>query len=199
MRILHWLVLSIGLFAALAASAQSEAETGTDDETWEGLSDLALGEPAGPQIGEVYLREIYGDWALRCIKAEDPGAEPCDLYQLLRNEAGVSVAEINVFPVPPGGQVAAGAVIVVPLETLLTAGLTLAVDGVNARQYPFFICNQAGCIARIGLTAEEVTALKRGVAASLRIVPAAAADQEVVLRVSLTGFTAGFDNTPLRP
>jgi invasion protein IalB len=173
---------------ALAQDTTEEAEATTEDG-------LALGEPVGPQVGEPYEREVFGDWALRCIKAEDGALDPCNLYQLLSNEDGVAVAEFNIFPLPEGQRAAAGATIVVPLETLLTQQLTIAVDGQNARRYPFTFCNRAGCVARIGFTQEEVDQFKRGSVGTVRLVPAAAPDEEVILNVSLSGFTAGFTAT----
>jgi invasion protein IalB len=189
-------LLKSALLAALlshagVAMAQETAEQ--PDTTAE--DDLALGEPVGPQVGEPYEREVFGDWALRCIKAEEGEQDPCNLYQLLTNEDGVAVAEFNLFPLPEGRRAAAGATVVVPLETLLTEQLTIAVDGQNARIYPITFCNRAGCVARIGFTQAEVDQFKRGSVATVRLVPAVAPDTEVVLDVSLTGFTAGFTAT----
>jgi invasion protein IalB len=177
------------------------ANTGIAQETTdqpEATADegLALGEPVGPGIGEPYISAEYGDWSLRCIKAAEGDVDPCNLYQLLVSDEGASVAEFNIFQLPAGGQAAAGATIVVPLETLLTQQITIAVDGQNARRYPFNFCNRAGCVARVGFTQAEVDEFKRGVQATVRIVPAAAPTQEVVLAVSLTGFTAGYDSVP---
>lgn len=173
---------------AMAQETTEEAEATVEDG-------LALGEPVGPQVGEPYERDVFGDWALRCIKAEEGATDLCNLYQLLSNEDGVAVAEFNIFPLPEGQRAAAGATIVVPLETLLTQQLTIAVDGQNARRYPFNFCNRAGCVARIGFTQEEVNQFKRGSIGSVRLVPAAAPDSEVIVDVSLTGFTAGFAAT----
>jgi len=72
--------------------------------------------------------------------------------------------------------------------------LTLTIDSGEARRYPFTFCNAAGCVARVGFTQAEVDQLKRGISARLRLVPAAAPDQEVLLTMSLSGFTAAFDN-----
>lgn len=71
----------------------------------------------------------------------------------------------------------------------------LSVDGGQARRYPFTFCNQGGCVARVGFTQAEIDQFKRGNAATVRLVPAAAPDQEIVLSMSLKGFTAGFDGT----
>jgi len=63
------------------------------------------------------------------------------------------------------------------------------------RTYPYTFCNSAGCVARVGFTTEEVNQFKRGNAATLRMVPAAAPEDEVILNISLTGFTAGYEAT----
>jgi invasion protein IalB len=83
--------------------------------------------------------------------------------------------------------------IVVPLETLLNEQLQLSVDGTSTRRYPFTFCNRAGCVARVGFTAAEINQFKRGNAATLRMVPAASPEDEVILNISLSGFTAGYD------
>ena len=114
--------------------------------------------------GQPYERETFGDWSLRCVRAAE-GPDPCQLYQLLLDAEGNAVAEISMFPLPEGGEAVAGATIVAPLETLLTEELTLSVDGAAARVYPFTFCTAAGCVARVGFTAEEVQQFRNGVAA----------------------------------
>jgi len=77
------------------------------------------------------------------------------------------VAEISMFALPEGGQAMAGATVIVPLETLLTGNLTIAIDGTPPKVYPFTFCTQIGCIARIGFTAEEIGQFKKGAKAVL--------------------------------
>ena len=196
----HFLKLAF-LSALLCTSTATIAQETTTDEPVEAEQaqddGLSMGEEVGaePAVGAPYIRETHGDWAMRCLKAAEGQTDPCQLYQLLNDAEGNSVAEISMFPLSNGGRAAAGATIVVPLETLLTAQLQLSVDGSKARRYPFTFCNRAGCVARVGFTQEEVAQFKRGNAATLRMVPAAAPDEEVVLTLSLTGFTAGFDAT----
>ena len=192
---------------AEAPAAEAPAPTATPEATPETPAaeapaagaepGLSMGEPAAgdsgePQVGQPYVREESGDWALRCLRTED-GSDPCQLYQLLEDGEGNAVAEISMFPLPEGSPAAAGATIVAPLETLLTENLTLAIDGNEAKRYPFTFCNRAGCVARVGFTAEEVQQFRSGNAVQMSIVPAAAPDQTVELTISLTGFTAGFE------
>ncbi|MCP1166929.1 invasion associated locus B family protein, partial [Limimaricola sp. ASW11-118] len=148
---------------------------------------------AAERPGQPYIAETHGDWALRCMRAPEGEADPCQLYQLLEDGEGNAVAEVSLLPLGDAAQAAAGVTVVVPLETLLTEALSLSIDGGEAARYPFSFCNPAGCVARFGLSDAQLAAFKRGRAGELRIVPAAAPDREVKLEMSLTGFTAGFD------
>lgn len=168
--------------AAPAAPAQTEAPPDAG---------LSMGQEADGGIGSNYTQATFDAWEQRCVRTED-GADPCQLYQLLKDAQGTAVAEFAMFNLPPGGQAVAGATVIVPLETLLTENLQLAIDGGKAKIYPFTVCLQIGCIARIGFTAAEVDQFKKGAKASLTIVPAVAPDQKVVVDLSLKGFTAGF-------
>ena len=178
-------LLALGTQAFGQADTPAEAETPTDA--------LDLGEAVAPREGQIYVAENFGDWELRCIRAPEGEEDRCNMYQLLSNADDAPVAEFNLFRLPEGGQAVAGANIVVPLETLLTQQLTLSIDSGEARRYPFTFCNSAGCVARVGFTQAEIDAFKRGVAATIRVVPAAAPDEEFLLTMSLAGFTAGFD------
>lgn len=188
-------ITALSLAALIAMGTQSLAQDDTTPapDAPSGGDALDLGEPVGPREGEVYVADNHGDWEVRCIRAPEGQDDRCNLYQLLTNEEDAPVAEFNLFRLPEGGQVVAGANVVVPLETLLTQQLTLSVDTGEPRRYPFSFCNSAGCVARIGLTQAEVDAFQGGANATLRLVPAAAPDDEFLLTMSLAGFTAGFE------
>jgi len=182
---------------AVAQTTETDSETITitpaEPEAPLPGSDLAVGTPANADgIGQTYVKDTFGDWDLRCIRTED-GNDPCQLYQLLLDQNDTSVAEINVFTVSGNPSIVAGATIVTPLETLLTADLRMSVDSGEVRVYPFAFCRQIGCFSRLGLTAEDVAGFRAGVVANVIIVPAAAPDQTVNLRASLSGFTAAWN------
>lgn len=198
--------LLTSLFALTLAGAVAAQDATTQEapapapetlsEATQAPDGLSMGrDPDAPDpdaIGVTYTASEHGDWENRCVRTED-GADPCQLYQLLRDTEGNPVAEISVFGLPAGQQAAAGATVIVPLETLLTEELTLQVDGGQARKYPFSWCSQIGCIARLGFTSAEVDAFKKGNKATLTIVPVVAPDQKVAVEASLRGFTAGYD------
>ncbi|MGN7867996.1 invasion associated locus B family protein [Paracoccus sp. 22332] len=147
---------------------------------------------AGPQVGQYYAKETHQDWTTRCIKAEQ-GKDPCELYQLLKDSDGNSVAEMTLIPLR-NGEVAAGATLIAPLETDLIQGLGFAVGTAEPRGYPFNFCAPVGCVSRMGFTAAELDALKRGANATVTLLPFGG-DREnpVRLTLSLAGFTAAFD------
>lgn len=195
-RTLAALILALALPAAGAALAQDATQPAAEAPAAK-KNDLSMGsvEGAAPAdgVGQNYTRETFESWQLNCVKTQDGKNEPCQLYQLLKDKDGNSVAEVNLVALPEGGDAAAGATIITPLETLLTENLRLAIDGGKTKRYPFTFCAGIGCIARVGFTADEVAALKKGAKATLTIVPMAAPDKTVDLDVSLKGFTAGFD------
>lgn len=196
-------LLAAAPLGAQDAGTPPDEATGTPDEPTPapdaaaedaGAGELAMGEEVTPedQIGRAYITDTHGDWQIRCIRTAGD-KDPCQLYQLLKDEEGNSVAEISMFALPAGQQAVAGATIAAPLETLLTQQLTIAVDNGQARRYPFTWCAATGCFARVGFTAADVAAYKRGVKATMTIVPVASPETKVKLAISLTGFTAGFD------
>lgn len=153
---------------------------------------MGTAEGAPDDIGSTYTAASFEKWEQRCVKTED-GADPCQLYQLLKDSSENPVAEISMFGLPAGGEAVTGATIIVPLETLLTAELTMKVDGGKARKYPFSWCAPIGCVARVGFTQAELDGFKKGNEAKLTIVPLVAPDQSVEVTVSLAGFTAGYE------
>lgn len=192
--ILSLSVVAVSVFA-MAATAQ---DTATGETPAEGTNTadqlLDLGQPVadGPQLGERYAKSEHGDWSLACIKTEADN-DPCSLLQILNDQSGNAVAEVSMFRLEGGGQAVAGATVIVPLETLLPAQLTISVDGAQGKRYNYSFCNPIGCIAQIGLTAADIDAFKKGNTATVSLVPAPAPDQRVTLNMSLKGFTAGYD------
>lgn len=200
------LVLALGAALPAAAQEQTAPAEGTAAPA-EGTaavpgSDLSMGVELAPaeltaetaKPGQTYTAASFEAWAQRCVKTET-GVDPCQLYLLMKDAEGNPVAELSVFNMPEGteGPAVGGASVIAPLETLLTAGLQLVIDGGKPRAYPFTVCTEIGCVARLGFTAEEVALLKKGNEAKISIVPFVAPDQPVVLTASLKGFTAGYD------
>lgn len=190
------LLLALAAFPLAAQTTEepaAEEPAPADAATAEGL---VLGQEVGAAdgVGSTYVAANFEAWEQRCIRTES-GIDPCQLYVLLKDAEGNSVAEFTMFGLPAGtdGPAVAGATFIAPLETLLTAGMMLQIDEAKAKAYPFTFCAQLGCVARLGFTAEEVAQMKNGANAKITIVPFVAPDQKVELTLSLSGFTAGLD------
>jgi len=181
------------LFTAGAIAQTTETDTPEEPSATDSpLTGLSTGEVIGADTeGESYVGNTHGDWEMVCVRIPDE-EDPCQMYQLLRDGEGNATAEISMFPLPAGQDAVAGATILTPLETLLTAQLVMQVDSDTAKHYPFTFCTAIGCIARVGFTEEEIAAFRRGATATWTLVPVAAPDQTVDLNMSLIGFTAAF-------
>ena len=175
-------VFAMALLCA-PAWAQSESDS------------LSLGVPLNlPKIGEPYLAEKFGDWSLQCIRTKD-AKDPCEMHQLMLNAEGQPMSEVSLFRLPQGQGAIAGANIIVPLETLLTTPIIIGFDEETRKQYPYTFCNSVGCVARIGLTENEVTLFKKGAVAKITVVHISRPNQPITFDMSLKGFTAAFNKT----
>ena len=186
---------------ALTCALGAGAAMAQDADNAEPPAGLSMGETIvdGRVVGEEYVSQQFAAWAHRCVTTAD-GNDPCSIYQLLLDDTGNSVAEISIARLSDTAEAVAiaGGNVVTPLGTLLSEQLTIQVDDQPARRYPFAFCTAAGCLARVGFTTDDVAAFKAGSRALVRLVPATAPDQEVILVMSLSGFTAAYDALPPR-
>ncbi|SLN36043.1 Invasion associated locus B (IalB) protein [Roseovarius albus] len=175
------------------APAAEETPENTAEESQEAAAP-ALGEPAQPTV---YIGETYGDWQVKCYTSEAE-KDPCNMYQLLPDQAGNPVATIDLFRLAEGTQAVAGATIAVPLGTLLTQDLKIGIDGANAKVYKFLYCDANACFSQLGFTQGDVDAFKAGNEAVLQIIPYQAPDRPVNIRISLDGFTAAYNSDAVK-
>jgi invasion protein IalB len=195
------LTLSLGLsgaaFAQDAAAPATPAPAATETPAAPAAAPAAPAAEAQTGPGSIYVKEKSGAWEVRCMRVPEGNQEPCQIYQLLKDAQGGQVAEIAVFPMPEAEEAVAGATVSVPLETLLTARLTIQIDENKPLAYSYDFCDQIACVARVGFSDADLAAMKNGKEAKIIIVPARAPDQKVVLTASLDGITKGYDSLPL--
>lgn len=193
------LLLALGLAAPLSAQEAADT-TGTEPAAENSeTTETATEQPVSPAVAqepvadEPYVKESFGDWQLRCVKVAE-GPEPCQLYQLLEDkETGNPIMEITLLALPEGSEAVAGATVIVPLETLLTQKLNVTIDNGKTKRFDFTFCAEVGCVARMGLTEDDLSAFKKGNVATLTVVPVADPSRTVDVNLSLSGFTAGFE------
>lgn len=179
--------------AATDGDTSGDAQTTEPAATEAPAADAAAADGATDQAGQPYVAETFGDWQLRCIRAND-GSDPCQLYQLMNDKAtGKPLSEITIVALPEGQEAAAGATIIVPLETLLTQQVNISIDGGPTKRYPFTFCAEVGCVARVGFTKDDLAGFRKGKIAKVTVVPLADPSRTVDVEISLSGFTAGYE------
>lgn len=173
-------ITAFGL-SALPAFAQDSGATISDTD-YEAVEDGAL-----------YFAQTHSDWRLRCQKNAD-AEDPCQMFQLIADQAGSPIAQIVFFDLPAGEGIAvAGAEVTVPLETSLSVDLIMQIDDHPAKAYPYAYCDKIGCHARMGVTPVELNWLKQGSVAKVAMTPYRDPEGQIVLPVSLSGFTSAFN------
>jgi invasion protein IalB len=146
-----------------------------------------------------YQAASHGDWQILCTPLGEGQPEYCEGYQLLNDAQGSPIAEISLEALPLGAEFAAGATVTTPLETFLPTGLGFRVgEAEQMRLEPFRVCTVVGCIVRMGISFDEIDAMKAGSTATVTIAPFVAVDQPVDITISLTGFTAMFEDLQTR-
>ena len=152
------------------------------------IDDTIMSEP---QKTEPYIKERFENWSLKCIKTVN-SIERCEANQIIFNQKQQPVAEISIIKLPKGQVAAAAATIIVPLKTILSEGLVLAIQELEPKKYQFKFCNSIGCYSQIGLTLEDLEALKRKGKASIFLKHLSSGDQQIVIPISLSAFTTTF-------
>ena len=179
--------------APAADAAASPAATADTDKPTDTAAAAPAPGPGNTAGAGYYTKSTHNDWTLRCMHAKDGGKDPCELYQLLKDDKGGPVGEASVIPF--AGKAAAILNFVAPLETDLSTGMGLQVGNGKNSAYPFMVCAPIGCIARIGFSEAELGNLKKSSSATVSLLPFGGdpAKNVVKLNLSLKGFTAGFD------
>ena len=162
-------------------------------------SGLSIGKPLETlrEPGEVYLAGNKGDWNVRCITGNPGENDKCEIQQLLFLNENTPIADISIFKLPDGEVAVAAANVMVPLETLLTKKFRFAFSEKLVKEFQYSFCNQDGCLVRMGLLEEDISAMKKGSSSKLSITHISRPDSSINLGLSLSGFTAAFD--ALRP
>lgn len=152
------------------------------------MTAAAQQQAANNQQPEVKVKGTYGDWQVKCLG----DSKECQIYQLLKDDQGQPVMEISMFKLPAGQEAAAGATVIAPLETYLLDQMTIEFNKENAKKYPFSFCTRIGCIARIGLTGDEIATFKASNDAKVAITHIATPGKPLMLKLSLKGFTKAY-------
>lgn len=145
--------------------------------------DAAAGLPGGASS----LTEAHGDWTVACQAApaagERPAQKACAVSQRQVSQQGQNVFAVELRPTADGG--ATGAMML-PFGVAVREEVVLKVDdAVLGEPLSFSTCLPAGCLVPLTLSAETVTTLKSGKAAT--VTAPAFESAPVELTLALTG------------
>lgn len=149
----------------------------------------ALAQDTGLPGNASSLREAHGDWQVACTAPE--GSVHCAMSQTqVRGKNRQRVLSIELTTADDGK--AANGVLVLPFGLKLARGVTYQLDeGPTGAIQPVRTCLPVGCLVDIAFDANTVASLRGG--SQLNVVATADGGREMVLSVSLTGFSSAYD------
>lgn len=189
----HMLQASAAAIAALLIATGAMAQDTTQPETPQAGAESTpptppTGDPAAAE-SRIKVKSTHGDWQVLCA----PDESDCYMYQVALNYRNQPVADFNIVRIDDDTPAKAGVTVLTPLGTLLTAGLVMQVDDHEPRQFPFVWCDGAGCFSRFAFDEEFLSDLKAGDQGLVSLRSMSNPAQEIILNLSLDGFTAAFD------
>jgi invasion protein IalB len=136
------------------------------------------------------LKETHGAWEVHCI--ED--TETCAMQQVGETADGQPALQVTVqrlSGVTAGGKnVPAVLAVNTPIGVQIPYGVRARVDDGNRAELPFVQCVPNSCLAQAPATEDAIAELKRGTTAHFAFFR----QEEVVVEISLNGFTAAYDS-----
>jgi len=157
-----------------------------------GLAALVLiAAPALAQQADEEVRARNGAWEVICKKGTDicvmaQDGNTADGKKALR----VTVQRVQGATTDDGKPIPAAITVQAPLGILIPYGVRIKIDAENVVPLPLSRCIPAGCVAQAPMLDEAVTKMKRGRNAKFGIF----LDQEVLVDISLSGFTKSFNS-----
>jgi len=169
------LALATALIASLAPPAAGQAQ-----------------KESTPTPGPSSLSETYQSWTVRCAtpkarKGQRAPARVCEMAQdLTRKRDGQRLLSIGLQPTKKG----ASLTIVAPFGLLLSAGITVTVEGGSPIHGDFRTCLPRGCVSVISLSRKSLDQFKSGKTAIITMRTTGETDFKI--KISLAGFSAAW-------
>jgi invasion protein IalB len=159
------------------------------------LAAVALG-PCGrtdPAAAQGAVRQVFGEWQLRCETPPGAQSEQCGLWAYVADkDRADAILRILVFKT--ADRKASLIRIIAPSSVLLSAQLGLRVDNIDLGRIPFQHCLPNGCIADSPMDDKVIKQLRTGQTAMFSIY--FSPEEGIGFPVELKGFSEGFDKLP---
>lgn len=151
---------------------------------------------AAPQAGlaqqKAELKATHGAWEVHCK------GEACSMSQTFKDaqDRPVVVISLQKLKEPQKtdkGDLIAKARIITPLQVLLPQGVGMRIDGGDLIRAPYLICTPLGCESHPHVVSDALAKLQAGSKLEfLTAVPTADGPKNVVVEMSLEGFSAAY-------
>ncbi len=164
---------------------------------WISAIGLAVVIVAGPALAQQQdvLKATHGAWEIRCIE----GTETCAMSQIGKTGDGkrallVTIQRLKDAKADNGTPIPAAMTVQTPLGVLIPYGVRLKIDADDVIPLPLSRCVPAGCISQAPMLDAAVNKMKKGSKAVFGFF----LDNEILVNVSLSGFTKAFNSlTPV--
>lgn len=147
--------------------------------------------PPGEARAQGAVRQVFGDWQLRCETPPGAQVEQCAAVQNVAAEDRPNVT-LLVIVLRTADNRSNLLRVVAPLGVLLPAGLGLKIDEQDVGRAGFVRCLQTGCVAEVVMDENLVKQLKGGKQATFIVFQTP--EEGIGIPVSLNGFGQGFDS-----
>jgi invasion protein IalB len=146
-----------------------------------------------PAAAQGAVRQVFGEWQLRCETPPGARREQCALTAQVADKDR-SDANVTVVVLKTADRKANLIRIIAPPGVLLSAQLGLRVDNSDLGRIPFQHCLHYGCIADAPMDDRLIQQLRTGQTALFTIY--FSPEEGIGFPVALKGFAEGFDKLP---
>ncbi|HBZ43909.1 MAG TPA: invasion-like protein [Maritimibacter sp.] len=149
---------------------------------------MAFAQETGLPGNASSLREGHGDWQVACTAPE--GTVRCAMTQTQVSENRQRVLSIELTT--GDDAMAARGALVLPFGLDLASGVAYRLDeGSTGATQPFRTCLPVGCVVDVAFDTDTIASLRAG--SQLDVIVTADGGQEMILTISLSGFSSAHD------
>lgn len=152
------------------------------------LAVLIMATPNARAQGVV--KQVFGDWQIRCDTPPGAQTEQCVLLQSVQAEDRPGVG-LTVIVLKTADQKSRLLRVLAPLGVLIPSGLGLKIDDADVGRAGFVRCLPNGCVAEVVMDDTLVNRLRSGKQATFIIFQTP--EEGIGIPLSMNGFGPGYD------
>ena len=143
-----------------------------------------------PARAQGVVKQVFGDWQIRCDTPPGAQGEQCVLLQSVQAEDRPNVG-LTVIVLKTADQKSRLLRVLAPLGVLIPSGLGLKIDDIDVGRAGFVRCLPNGCVAEVVMDDALVNRLRTGKQATFIIFQTP--EEGIGIPLSMNGFGPGYD------